>query len=238
MKKIQITIVIISLALCAASLLYVAVGAAAVLPREEEISVPPYIAEDQERFEKYCKLNDELSALPPIQKEFGENESVSFSLYSTSYEKSWGQYLVNYTFSNVRFSDTIPESIDPSKLYCVGGGYSDGKLEEGYTFLLIDAIIESESDIKEMFLMNMIELSDGGAGRNILGFAGQKYKNSALFHIDLQPKKPFSTTLIFAVEKDSYIPPLLVNPTGSTVFDGNSAFINLNLNTEDISNEK
>ncbi|MBE6714605.1 MAG: hypothetical protein E7575_04900 [Ruminococcaceae bacterium] len=236
MKKIQTTIVIISLVLCAASLLYVAVGAAAVLPKEEEISIPLSLAEDQERFEKYCKLNDELSALPPVQKEIKKGENASFSLYSTSYEKRWGQYLVNYTFSNVRFSDTIPESIDPSKLQCISGGYSDGKLESGYTFLLIDAIIESESDMREMFLMNMIALSDGGAGRDILGFAGQKYKSSALFHIDLEPKKPFSTTLIFAVEIGSYIPPLLVNPTGSTVYDGNCAFINLN--TEDINNEK
>jgi len=230
MKKLQIILIILSLIISALCVLYVAVGAAAEVRSfgAEDSATPEYILREKAYFEEREKRSEALSSMQPAVMEITEASPVqTVSLYASHYGNTWREYEISYTFSNPRFCETIPEGIDPERIFdgVAGDGYDGGKLSEGYTFLCVDAIIETKSDETEMVLLNMIDLSDGGGGYRLLGFAGQKYENTAVHHMDIEPGERFETTLLFAVEKDGYIPPLFVNPTGSGTLNGASAFV-------------
>lgn len=95
-------------------------------------------------------------------------------------------------------SDTLPKGAKTEKLSSLGR-LENGNLKEGYTFLLVDVIIENKGKEKEMYLVNSIRANDTG----INGFTGQKFKNSAVLHAELYPSVPFETTLIFTVAKEN-----------------------------------
>lgn len=228
MKKAQIIICILSLAVSALSLLYVAVGAAAEVPEANEIEIHEYVTEEKERFQKYSERREKESVSPPLTFSLDREGSVSFTLYSPSRtDKAWAEFATAFTFENPRYCKSIPEGIITKALTVDCEGFTDGKLSDGYAFFAIDATVVNKGEERDMVLLNMIRF----AGREPLCFSGQKYKNSAAFHMDLDPGESFSTTLIFVCRIEEF-PQLTVNPDGSIQPDGGFAIINLELENQ------
>ena len=219
MKKAWIFILVLSLIVNAFCIFYVAVGACAEI-EEKEYSFPEEIEKEKADLAKWLELHKRWKNEPA--KIFSSADTpVKFNLYAPEYTGGWGTYEIEYTIERIYTSDTLPEGMNTEK-FADREFYREEILKEGYAFLMVDATIENKSTKKQMYLVNSI---DGGCG--LLGFSGQTFQNTAIFHKELEPNEAFKTTLVFCVEKEKIEgAQIYINNFGTGSPDGNCVYIN------------
>lgn len=219
MRRARLIILVLSLIISAFCIFYVAVGACAETFGDQEYSFPEEIEKGRAALEKWLEAEREWHEKSPAFLSM-EEAPLNFTLYAPEYEGNWGMFEIEYTFKKAYLSDTIPEGMDTEK-FADREIYREGKLKEGYTFLLVDAIIENKGSEKQMYLVNSMDTGGG-----LLGFSGQTFKNTAIFHKELYPEEPFETTLVFAVEKESLEDTqIYINNFGRGTPDGNCVYV-------------
>lgn len=221
MKKLWLPVLIVSLILSSFSVFYVAVGAAS-LENTKSSDIPSGVFTENLENDRLEKLVYSLMKEPVSVYSLG-TEPVTVELYASSYG-SQEIYEMDYTVKSARISESLPEEAEKEKLSSLGT-LDEGNLKEGYTFLLVDVIIENKGGDKQMYLVNSINAN----GSALHGFTGQKFKNSARLHAELYPHIPFETTLIFTVprENDGFFQ-LDINNFGTT-YNGAGALIELEI---------
>ncbi len=221
MKRLWLIVLSVSLIISGFCIFYVAVGATSDVDEQKEYAFPEEMKVEREALLKYLELNNEWKKEPA--KVFSMKDApLKFSLYAPEYEGGWGVYQIEYTVKRAYTGDTLTEGMNTEK-FAERDFYSEGKLREGYTFLFVDVIIENKDTEKQMYLVNSIN-----AGEGLLGFAGQTYRNTAVFHKELYPEAPFETTLVFGIEKDRIKgEQLSINTFGVGTADGNCVYIDL-----------
>ncbi len=218
MKKTWIVILVFSFIVNVFCIFYVAVGACTEV-EEKEYSFPEEIEKERAALEKWLMLYEQWRE-EPAKIFFSADTPVTFTLYAPEYEGGWGTYEIEYTIEKIYTSDTLPEGMNTEK-FADREFYREEKLKEGYTFLMIDAIIKNKSSKKQMYRVNSID-----AGRGLLGFSGQTFQNTAIFHKELDPNEAFETTLVFCVEKENIEgTQIYINNFGTGSPDGNCAYI-------------
>lgn len=222
MKKLWIPLLCLSLIINSFCIFYVAVGAAAEPPSDtnKDYSLPESVKAQKEALSHWLELNSKWESTPATVLSM-EDAPLKFTLYAPEYEGNWGMYQIEYTVNSVYTDDSLHDGFDTERfadLEC----FENNNLAEGYTFLFVDVIIENKDTEKQMYLMNSIS-----AGKGLLGFKGQTFKNTASLHALLSPGVPFETTLAFAISKDSMgSEQLYINNFGSSSADGNWVYIN------------
>ena len=220
MKKMWLIILSLSFIVNAFCIFYVAVGACADVEEEPEYTFPEEIEKERAALAKWIELYEQWRN-DPVQIFSYIDIPVSFTLYAPEYEGGWRMYEIEYTVERIYTSDILPEGMITEK-FAEREYYQDGKLKEGYTFLIVDAIIKNKSSKKQMYLVNSID-----AGCGLLGFSGQTYQNTAIFHKELEPNENFKTTLVFGVEKENIEgTQIYINNFGMASADGNCTYIN------------
>ena len=222
MKKICAILITVSILVSALSIFYVIVGAASADADDHGDNlfgvVPDYILEEQKNWEECIRYSEKMSDAPPVYHSLKE-ESVTFAMKCAEYGQSSRMYDIEYTVKNAYYTDTVPENI---KIQDNTKGFSNGILEEGYTFLVLDVILENKDERKQMYMMNSISVSDS----ELLGFSGAQFKNSARLHSELLPKVQFDTSLVFAVPKAAY-PQVHIDNFGAVSNDGRDVYVDL-----------
>lgn len=220
MKKVFSALAVISLLVSAFALFFVAVGATfAEADGEESLRgvVPQHILEEQSYWQTHVEYLEKLRELEPSIYTL-RDEAVTFTMKATEYGRSSRMYDIAYTVKGAYLSDTAPEGID------LGGalGFQKGNLSEGYTFLVLDVILENKDSKKQMYMMNSIDVSDA----DLLGFEGVRFKSSARHHAELYPDTPFETKLAFVVQRSAY-PQVHIDNFGAVSVDGRDVYVNL-----------
>lgn len=222
MKKICVILITLSLLVSALSVIYVAVGAASVDPEgagNELLGVvPEYILEEQRYWEEYCRYGEEMSLKDPEYYTF-DSDTVTFTMKDSEYGSSSRMFEIEYTIRDAYYTDTLPEGVEHENNTV---GFSEGILDEGYTFLVLDVILENKDSKKQMYMMNSIDVSDA----DLLGFEGAQFKNSARHHAELYPDTPFETKLAFVVQRSAY-PQVHIDNFGAVSVDGRDVYVDL-----------
>ena len=222
MKKVFSALAVISLLVSAFALFFVAVGATfAEADGEESLRgvVPDHILEEQGYWQTHVEYLEKLRELEPSIYTL-RDKAVTFTMKATEYGQSSRMYDIAYTVKGAYLSDTAPEGID------LGGvlDFQKGNLSEGYTFLVLDVILENRDNKKQMYMMNCIMANS----KEPVGFEGAEFKNSARLHAELYPEVPLETSLVYVIpEKEAGFIQISVDNFGSAEENGGDTFINI-----------
>ncbi|MBQ8914569.1 MAG: hypothetical protein IJ046_00160 [Clostridia bacterium] len=221
MKRLWLFVVILSLAVSIFSVFYVAVGATAAESRS--VSIPKEVIAERRAYEKKLEYLSDLEN-GMARSESLESSPASLTLAAPEYEGA-GYYEMEYTILSARVEKEISQEMDTDR-FCEFSYYSDGILSEGYTFVLVDVIIKSKDMQKQMYLVNSASIEGG----RLLGFSGQRFKNTAALHAELFPGEEFETTLVFALPEERVAgSALYINNFGYGTANATCAYIDLNL---------